>query len=200
MPVIILALLVLVAPPWAAASNTTLSGVEGHPREQWPLTVWMQRADDAALDAAMQRAVDDWNALCREALGQEAFTAAPREVARVRVSLEPATTAGLMGVTYLHTDDVGVIQTPISITVMEPTARGQTSREALLYQVVAHELGHALGLPHVRDPRSLMCCESGAVDFNDPAARAAYIEARRRPDVRSVREQLVEHYARFWRR
>jgi matrixin len=84
--------------------------------------------------------------------------------------------------------------------VVAPVARGQTSRETLLYQVVAHELGHALGLPHVRDPRSLMCCVTGSVDFNDPAAREAYVEARRHPDVRSARAELVEHYARVWRR
>ena len=45
-----------------------------------------------------------------------------------------------------------------------------------------------------------MCCERGAVDFNDPTARDAYIEARRHPDLRSVRTELAEHYARFWRR
>ena len=155
---------------------------------------------DAELDAAMRRAVDDWNALFRETLGVTAFTAVPREAARVRVNVEPATSAGLMGVTYLHTDDTGAIQVPVSITVVEPTARGQTSRETLLYQVLAHELGHALGLPHVRDARSLMCCEPGAVDFKDPVAREAYVEARRRPDLRSVQRQLADHYARFWRR
>jgi hypothetical protein len=105
-----------------------------------------------------------------------------------------------MGVTYLRTDDTGAIETPVSITVVEPTARGQTSRETLLYQVAAHELGHALGLPHVRDPRSVMCCDTGAVDFNDPVVREAYIEARRHPDLRSVREELIAHYTRFWRR
>jgi hypothetical protein len=87
----------------------------------------------------------------------------------------------------------------VSITVVEPTARGQTTREALLYQVVAHELGHALGLPHVRDPASLMCCEPGALDFQDPVARDAYVRARRQPDLASVRAQLMEHYRRFWR-
>jgi matrixin len=148
----------------------------------------------------MRRARDDWNALFRDALGVDAFAAAPRDAAQVRVDLEPATTSGLMGVTYLHTDDTGIIRVPVRITVVEPTARGQTSRETLLYQVLAHELGHALGLPHARDPRSLMCCEPGAVDFQDPAARDAYIDARRRPHLRSVRSQLVDHYARFWRR
>ncbi len=196
----ILALLTLVAALPGTASETVLSGVEGHLRARFPLSVWTQSAGDAPLDAAMRRAVDDWNALFREALGVAAFAAAPREVAQVRVNLEPAPTSGLMGVTYLHTDDTGIIQVPVSITVVQPAARGQTSRETLLYQVLAHELGHALGLPHVRDPRSLMCCEPGAVDFKDPASRDAYVEARRRPDLGSVRAQLVDHYARFWRR
>jgi hypothetical protein len=52
----------------------------------------------------------------------------------------------------------------------------------------------------VRDPRSLMCCVAGSIDFKDPAARDAYVEARRHPELRSVRAQLVDHYNRFWRR
>jgi len=194
----ILVLLAVVAPWPAVAGDTPLSGFEGHPRSRFPLTVWAQPSGDAQLDAAVRRAIDDWNALCREALGLDAFAAgAAQGLARVRIHLEPATAAGLMGITHLRTDDTGVIEPPVSITVVEPTARGQTSRETLLYQVVAHELGHALGLPHVRDPRSLMCCEPGAVDFNDPAAREAYVEARRNPDLSSVRAQLIGHYARF---
>ncbi|HEX2440920.1 MAG TPA: matrixin family metalloprotease [Methylomirabilota bacterium] len=199
MACIILALLALVAP--ASASDTPLSGREGHPRDRLPLRVWIQPAGDAALDAALRRAIDDWNTLARDALGIAVFLAdATREATRVRISVEPATAGGLMGVTYLRTDDTGAIETPVSITVVEPTARGQTSRETLLYQVAAHELGHALGLPHVRDPRSVMCCDTGAVDFNDPVVREAYIEARRHPDLRSVREELIAHYTRFWRR
>ncbi len=194
----ILVLLTGVAPWPAVAGDTPLSGFEGHPRSRFPMSVWAQPSGDVQLDAAVRRAIDDWNALCREALGLAAFAAgAAQGLARVRIHLEPATTAGLMGITHLRTDDTGIIEPPVSITVVEPAARGQTSRETLLYQVVAHELGHALGLPHVRDPRSLMCCEPGAVDFNDPAAREAYVEARRNPDLSSVRAQLIGHYARF---
>jgi hypothetical protein len=104
-----------------------------------------------------------------------------------------------MGETYIRTEPTGAIALPVRIAVYDPAARGQTSRETVLYAVVAHELGHALGLAHARDPRSLMCCVPGSVDFNDPVARDAYVDARRHPDVGSVRSQLAEHYRRFWR-
>jgi hypothetical protein len=162
--------------------------------------VWAERFNDAGLDGAVQRALDDWNALFREVLGVPAFApASARDAARIMVAVQPAGASKLMGFAELSTDGAGVIRLPVRVTVVEPVARGQTSRETLLYQVFAHELGHALGLPHVRDPRSLMCCVKGSVDFNDPAARDAYIEARRHPDVRSARAQLAEHYARVWR-
>jgi hypothetical protein len=185
----------------ARASDNELSGGEGHPRDRLPLAVWTEPFNDAPLDGAVRRALEDWNALVRDVLGVAVFaSAATREAAQVTVVVEPPGASKLMGFTELSADDRGVIVLPVRITVVAPTARGQTSRETLLYQVVAHELGHALGLPHVRDPRSLMCCVKGSVDFNDPAARDAYIEARRHPDVRSVRAQLAEQYARLWRR
>ncbi len=50
------------------------------------------------------------------------------------------------------------------------------------------------------DPRSVMCCDYGAVDFKDPAVREAYVQARRHPDLGSVKAQLALHYERFWKR
>jgi hypothetical protein len=192
--------LALAAVSSALGSDTGLSGAEGHPRSRLPLAVWAAPLGDARLDAAVRRAVEDWNALFVEALGREAFAWTPRrEAAQVTVAVEAAVSANLMGETYVRTGDGGVIELPVRIVVYEPRARGQTSRETLLYGIVAHELGHALGLPHTRDPRSLMCCVPGSVDFQDPVARDAYVEARRRPEVASVRGQLIEQYQRFWR-
>ena len=191
--------LVVLCRATALGSDADLSGTAGHPRTRLPLALHAASTGDAGLDAAVRQAVADWNALARETLGVDVFAPVARDSeAQVLVAFGGPRASGLMGQAEVGEREE-VIDLPVRVEVFAPERRGATTRETLLYQILAHELGHALGLPHAADPASIMCCAGGSVDLGDPATRAAYVHARRHPDVRSARAQLAEHYARLWR-
>ena len=168
----------------------------GHP-DDWDTAMGPGGALEALVEARQQKLV--------RFIGVTAFVATDaRGEAAITITVESAQrrlVGDMWGWTSVVAGPDRLVTLPIAVTVLDPSARDarlRIDRDTFVYAVVAHELGHALGLDHVRDPGSLMCCPRFRVDFGDPANVRAYVEAIRRPTVRSVREQLAEHYAFFW--
>jgi hypothetical protein len=178
--------------------------VGGHPRARFPLKVWAQGGFSRdTTGQTLRRVVEDWNALARDVLGVSVFDPVEaREPADIRISVgsRPAESKPL-GWAGSRPGPDGVIPVPLMIQVYASVPaldRWNIDRETALYGVAVHELGHALGLNHVRDPRSIMCCVDMRGDLGDGIKWSLHQRALRAPDLASVREQLAEHYARVW--
>src|SRR4029453_6507653 len=79
-PLLLVLAFSLTAARGASASDTVdTTRPIGHPRDRLPLAVYLAPPPDAALEAPVRRAVDDWNTVTREALGVETLRWQDRE-------------------------------------------------------------------------------------------------------------------------
>ena len=148
-PALCVVVLTAAAMPKAVPSSD-IPGIEhrliGHPKERFPLRIYANSAASSSLNSAIQDAVAQWNQVFEQIFRKVAFTWTDNKT-DADILIRFAKDSGIhheMGETEIDADKRGVIRLPVKINLNPPKPRGRTDVRQVLFDVAAHELGHAL--------------------------------------------------------